>query len=210
MGYKSTKLSLQEAIGLIEELSGMDDARGELLRALRGGELVGTGNRYRSDVCSVFANSPGTWGDLTPDWWATQNIKIDWKKSRFYNHAAPPGACDFGNNPDTVAADQITVTREAIERLWRRDSKGLFNNKAGRFTTAYLEFIQQATSELGMSPDKVMPKKNITDWLKNNWPPELGECSERIVETMATIMREPEDRKGGFLKEARERKGDTP
>jgi hypothetical protein len=78
-----------------------------------------------------------------------------------------------------------------------------------QYKSPYQEYMELAVIELELAADKVTPKDQITMWLRDNWPPEFGAISEREIDKMATFLREPLDKKGGFFKGSR-KKGDTP
>jgi hypothetical protein len=97
-------------------------------------------------------------------------------------------------------ATEFCVGHDALEPLSMKTHT--------QYKTPYLEFMERAVRELELAPDKVTPKDQIIFWLRDNWPPEFGEISEREIEKMATFLREPLDKKGGFYKGLR-KKGDT-
>ena len=65
------------------------------------------------------------------------------------------------------------------------------------YVPAYLEFMLLAAKALHLSPDSRTNKKAISDWLTKNWPSDLEGKSDRLIEYMATLLRRPEDKKGG-------------
>ena len=60
-----------------------------------------------------------------------------------------------------------------------------------------MQFMQKAVKELDLSADKRMNKSEIIHWLESNWPSDLGGRSKSLIEYMATILRQPEHKKGG-------------
>ena len=62
----------------------------------------------------------------------------------------------------------------------------------------YLAFMVHATKSGLLTPGKRVPKKVIEQWLKNNWPVELGNPTPTKLATMATFLRRPEDEMGGI------------
>jgi hypothetical protein len=76
------------------------------------------------------------------------------------------------------------------------------------YLSAFILYMIRASRDLGLSDDKRVLKKEVVLWLRNNWHPELGECSDYLVESMATLLRRPEDKKGGNDK-APQAKGST-
>jgi hypothetical protein len=60
-----------------------------------------------------------------------------------------------------------------------------------------MEFMLKAVTALGLSQEQRTGKSVIVDWLKENWPKDLDGKSDRMVDTMATMLRSPEHKKGG-------------
>lgn len=61
----------------------------------------------------------------------------------------------------------------------------------------YLAFMLRAARELAALHEDVPLSKQVKDWLRKNWPSDLGERPETKVANMATFLRRPEDEKGG-------------
>ena len=61
----------------------------------------------------------------------------------------------------------------------------------------YIQFMLKAVTALELSGDKRTDKSKIVYWLNENWPENLGTKSNHLVESMATILRRPEDKAGG-------------
>ena len=61
----------------------------------------------------------------------------------------------------------------------------------------------RAVRELSPEAGNRIPKEIIENWLRENWPDELGKISKRKVVSMATFLRRPEDEKGGYFKPGR-------
>lgn len=61
----------------------------------------------------------------------------------------------------------------------------------------YIQFMIQAVNALELTPEKRTSKSVIIDWLRQNWPADLEGKSDRMIESMATMLRRPEDKKGG-------------
>ena len=55
----------------------------------------------------------------------------------------------------------------------------------------------RAISALDLRADTKLTKKQIEEWLRQHWPPELGQPSGSKIEYMATFLRRPEDERGG-------------
>lgn len=67
----------------------------------------------------------------------------------------------------------------------------------GEYTPPYLAFMLQAVKALNLCPEKRARIDDITEWLNENWPSHLEGKSDRIIKSMATLLRRPEDKKGG-------------
>jgi hypothetical protein len=63
----------------------------------------------------------------------------------------------------------------------------------------YVALMRRAQSELGLKPTKRIPKKTIEQWIKANWPTELGPCTGKKVGMMGTFLRDPAHERGGNL-----------
>lgn len=61
----------------------------------------------------------------------------------------------------------------------------------------YLAFMLSAAKNGPFSTGRRVPKKVIEDWLRKNWPRPLGEPTPNKTTNMATLLRRPEDEKGG-------------
>jgi len=74
-----------------------------------------------------------------------------------------------------------------------------------QYIPPYLAFMLRAARELNLKPSTRNPKDIIEGWLRQNWPDELGEPTNRKVESMATFLRHPEDQRGGYFKHDRDK-----
>lgn len=75
----------------------------------------------------------------------------------------------------------------------------------------YISFMIKASLHFGLvngqRPDGPrVPKKQIINWLSENWPADLGQLSTTAIENMATFIRHPQDGNGGLTKSI----GDKP
>ena len=61
----------------------------------------------------------------------------------------------------------------------------------------YVAYMLRAISALDLRADTKLTKKQIEEWLRQHWPPELGQPSGSKIEYMATFLRRPEDERGG-------------
>lgn len=65
------------------------------------------------------------------------------------------------------------------------------------YIPAYMGLMLKGVGELSLSPDKRADMDSIIEWLNNNWPSDMDGKSARLIKYMATLMRRPEDKKGG-------------
>lgn len=61
----------------------------------------------------------------------------------------------------------------------------------------YIEFMLRAVAELKLTANQRVNKDLIKEWVDKNWPAELDGKSDRLMESMVTLLRRPEDKKGG-------------
>lgn len=93
--------------------------------------------------------------------------------------------------------------RDSVERIeQRRASKRTQNDSPAKETALeyippYLEFMLLAARETRLSGDKREKIENIMGWLNANWPSGLEGKSNRMIRSMATLLRRPDDKKGG-------------
>lgn len=92
---------------------------------------------------------------------------------------------------NSVKLESKDTFPDSIERLL----VGLKSSEI--YIPPYVEFLLEATKSLKLSPDKKLNKSQITNWLDSNWPSNLDGKSVSLIQTMATILRRPEDKKGG-------------
>lgn len=65
------------------------------------------------------------------------------------------------------------------------------------YTPAYIEFMLKAAKALELSASKRVNASQVETWLDENWPKDLEGKSDRIIKSMVTLLRRPEDKKGG-------------
>jgi len=63
----------------------------------------------------------------------------------------------------------------------------------------YVNFMLKAAKALNLSPDNRTNLDEVICWLDENWPVDLDGKSERMIKSMATFLRRPEDKKGGNI-----------
>ena len=99
---------------------------------------------------------------------------------------------------------RVVLRQDAVERLilakLNSDRVGAVETEPAvdpiRFP--YLAFMIRAAREGPFAPSGRTPKKVIEGWLRDNWPRQLGELKEYKLKTMATLLRRPDDEKGGI------------
>lgn len=101
---------------------------------------------------------------------------------------------------EKVSNDHGTLTQKAEELLRNRKSKiqGSPNPVSQtQYIPSYLQLMLQAVQALNLSADKRANMDDIVKWLNQNWPPHLEGKSDRIIQSMATLLRRPQDKRGG-------------
>ncbi len=63
----------------------------------------------------------------------------------------------------------------------------------------FLVFLCEAVKELQLP--RVIIKSDIEDWLRDNWPDNLGKISSRKIGAMATYLRGVDAQKGGWWRD---------
>ncbi len=60
----------------------------------------------------------------------------------------------------------------------------------------FLAFLCEAAKELQLP--RAIIKRDIEDWLRDNWPDNLGKISDRKIAAMATYLRGVDAQQGGY------------
>ncbi len=63
----------------------------------------------------------------------------------------------------------------------------------------FLAFICEAAKELQLP--RAIIKRDLEDWLRDNWPDSLGKISDRKIATMATYLRPVDAQQGGWWRD---------
>ena len=66
-----------------------------------------------------------------------------------------------------------------------------------QYIPPYMGFMLQAVAALDLSSEKRASLDDIMNWLNENWPEGLEGKSKNLVKYMATLIRRPQDKKGG-------------
>lgn len=116
------------------------------------------------------------------------------KVLKFYQNNKPPKS-DFELSMEKIHESIQTPNQKQTPIIAEVSSDELFSQK--NYIPPYIKLMLQAVSELGLSSNKRTPVKTIESWLHKNWPKALDGKSDRIITSMATLLRRPEDKKGG-------------
>lgn len=92
-------------------------------------------------------------------------------------------------------AEDFSSHAERIRQLIKENEE--MRTREYLYMPPYIEFMLKSAEALELSPEKRTGKNVIVEWLKNNWPDNLDGKSDRIVDSMATLLRSPEHKKGG-------------
>ena len=63
----------------------------------------------------------------------------------------------------------------------------------------FMTFMCEAVKELQLP--RAILKKDLEDWLRDNWPDNLGKISDRKIAAMATYLRGVDAQKGGWWRD---------
>ncbi len=137
---------------------------------------------------------------------AKKAIKRDYLRSRRAAHNFSIGFIPFSDGFRTSKEDgnfifinktqfeDIMSDRQIVSHSVNSVDKNMLSDK---YIPPYIEFILQASDALEMSSEKRLNINIIKHWLRDNWPSELDGKSDRSIQSMATLLRRPEDKKGG-------------
>ncbi len=116
---------------------------------------------------------------------------VDWDASAIVKEKS-------GFDGERKAVMDIDVSRASLE-YWLGDAAAEATPASVDTNTlpSYVRFLITAAIALD-AKNKPLLKKNIESWLSDNWPDYLGEKSRRDIASMATMLRPPEAKKGGY------------
>ena len=114
----------------------------------------------------------------------------------------------YYKHPYDIGKEQLEKVHTSAKGPLTKKAEKLLTTKQGKvsnsgeipnfeYTPPYLEFMLQAAKALNLCPEKRARIDDITAWLNENWPSHLEGKSDRIIKSMATLLRRPEDKKGG-------------
>lgn len=66
-----------------------------------------------------------------------------------------------------------------------------------QYIPEYLEFMLLGVKTLDLSPGNRANLDDIVEWMDTNWPSTMEGKSKHLIKYMATLMRRPQDKKGG-------------
>lgn len=108
------------------------------------------------------------------------------------------------NSPSDTHGNYIFINKAQFESILD-DKPIVVNSKddipdtasSHKYTPPYIEFMLKASKDLNLSHDKKANLEDIISWLNDNWPANLDGKSDVLIKYMATLLRRPEDKKGG-------------
>lgn len=93
--------------------------------------------------------------------------------------------------------------RESVEKMEQRragqeqQSESRSQLSEIQYIPPYVVFMLEAVTALNLSSDSRSNLDEIINWLDDNWPSDLEGKSQNLVKYMATLLRRPEDKRGG-------------
>jgi hypothetical protein len=78
-------------------------------------------------------------------------------------------------------------------------SESIESGRDDGYSPPYLVYMQRSAAELHLDGRRRISKKTICNYLKENWPPELGPPTQAKLTKMATFLGNPEHEKGGVF-----------
>jgi hypothetical protein len=183
---KSDWMSLKSAFDFVskETQQPQGEVKETIRSALRDEELLSRGRclSYKS-IADLF--------DLEYFLW--DHPEIDWSISSFQ---FPRNDSDQRkNNYHQVTEVQIRRTGNHGVENWLGSSSNEISDLA--YIPPFLNFMLKTVSALHIDGSERIPLDDIKHWIEENWNDELGKPSGNIISQMATLIRRPEDRKGG-------------
>ncbi len=126
------------------------------------------------------------------------------KRFNYIAYGYIPFGSQFSFDDDEeLSGEYIFINKKQIETLLsgKKFQKEVIinSNKASeeKYIPPYMALMLRAVEALKLTPDSRANKDLITEWLDTNWPVDLDGKSDRLIESMATLIRRPEDKKGG-------------
>ena len=161
-----------------------DQARQEVLIALRDGDLHATG-RLSTERRPTWAQEPlwplhsGHHGTITPEHW--RGGRMDWRWGAL-------------TGDDSQFID-IRVPRFAVLAIWSERTVELPAGSTA-YRTPYLDLLDRAIAEWRITEEAQPKKDNLLDWFLEQ-KVEGETLSENLASAMATLVRMPASQRGG-------------
>lgn len=158
-----------------------------------------------------FYPSSSDFQQIEPSLWKFE--KIIWEKNALVTSSLDDySSVGFMANHDGKAFAEIEFNVEEAGRLWpfllcenkeqapsfKQSSNSDFISelKSRLYVSPYLELMLNAVIENEISEETFSKKEVLVDWFKRNWPKDL-QYSDKMTDTMATLIRHPAAQKGG-------------
>jgi len=147
---------------------------------------------------------PHIWGrDDIQSVFELGNCGNNWRNPNISKYDAAPDSFGFSGPAEGRALLRKSDIELYISPSQETTSAPQENDERLEYTPPYVAFMLRAVRELGLEPSSRATKDSIEDWIRENWPDELGYPAKRKVEYMATFIRHPGDEKGGHFKRGR-------
>jgi hypothetical protein len=186
---KSDWMSLKSAFDLVvrETQQTQNEINETICSALYDEKLLSRGR------CSSFRDHPNQ-ADLENYLW--DNPEVDWLENSF---RFPRNNNEQRKNSYHQVTD-VQIRRTGYRGIEEWLGSGTSDLSDLKYVPPYIEFMLKAVSALNIDGSKRVSIIDIKYWIEENWDKELGEPSGNLLSQMATLIRRPEDRKGGNSK----------
>ena len=146
---------------------------------------------FAGELKAYKLNSAGAMNEISSNKWATE---------AYFMAILQYGA--YSSSGDhSLDGQKVLLKSDELSRVIANNSKVEEIDKSPSalppYIPPYLAYMLRSISALDLRADTKPTKKQIEDWLRKHWPPELGQASESKIEYMATFLRRPEDERGG-------------
>ncbi|MBK9586554.1 MAG: hypothetical protein KA099_11715 [Alphaproteobacteria bacterium] len=102
---------------------------------------------------------------------------------------------------DVAIPKELRDSAESIDKRrtsQQQQSESTLQLSELEYIPPYMCLMLKGVKALNLSSDTRASMDDIMSWLEENWPSELEGKSERMIKSMATFLRRPEDKKGGI------------
>ena len=101
-------------------------------------------------------------------------------------------------NGSGIVTGRVLLELEALDSAFpTTNGEYIADPESLPYLSPFMLYMIRASRELGLSAEKRLPKKKIVFWLRNNWPPELGDCSRALVEAWQHCFADLRTGRGG-------------